>query len=96
MTNYERELTFSSNVSYTVGMYKGIINMLLQEIEGLDLKGWKKEAMTRYANLAKENLELGEMIWDNRYEKHYNQVNLEFETRKQIQKELAENFTKSN
>ena len=68
MTNVEfqiRQDTAASNTAYITGMYKGMLNVVLDH-------GYIKDETI--VKLIKQTIANAEKIWDNRYDKHYTEI----------------------
>jgi hypothetical protein len=60
------QINYNSNMAYLVGYYEARIKMLAIDIETGNLES--------SLNDIKATLEMGQKIWDNKYEKHYTQI----------------------
>ena len=64
MTN--EEINYISNVAYLIGYYECRLKLVADDIERGNLDSTLREI--------KSTLEMGQKIWDNKYEKHYTQI----------------------
>lgn len=65
MTN--EEINYNSNMAYLVGYYEGRLKIIADEIKGI-------EGLETTLREIKSTLDMGEKIWDNKYEKHYSKI----------------------
>lgn len=61
MTN--EEINYSSNMAYIIGLYESRLKMVAQDVKDITT-----------LNEIKATLELGNKIWENKFDKHYTQI----------------------
>jgi hypothetical protein len=65
----EEQHNFNSNIAYTVGLYKGTLDQIITIAQNGD-----QSSLACILIKAKQSLELGEKIWQERYDKHYTEI----------------------
>ena len=64
MTN--EEINYNSNMAYLIGYYEGRLKLVAEDIKNENLHSTLKEIQA--------TLEMGQKIWDNKYDKHYSKI----------------------